>query len=334
MRVSIVGWYGMKNVGDEAFHYVLGEFFKGHEVEFVTPPRRCNSPDIVVLGGGAVASPFYLDTLPDCPRYALGIDLAYESEADLLAKANFKEIYVRTKTDADALSKKVSCPVAAIPDLAFYITPSWKNVLGWLRERKGPERPAIGVFATDYVLPALDRPVERFQNRAISFSLGLAAELDKLAHDGYEIVLVPCSTDGYGNDNRVNLDVAAHMKTEPTVLLDTISPQEMIALMNCMDANICMRFHAHLFSVMAQKPFVSIQFTRKVDLFLKEHNLSHLTAVKSNDSCFYWGDLREKLKAAKLAHDGGEFRSLAESYRQQLREIRTRVRQDWLGEAV
>lgn len=331
MRVSIVGWYGKKNVGDEAFHYVLGEFFKGHDVEFVTPPNRCDRPDIVVLGGGAVASPFYLDTLPDCPRYALGIDLAYESEADLLAKADFREICVRTKTDAEALLKKVSCPVHAIPDLAYYIESLGVDVLGALRPPTG--KPAIGVFVTDYVLPAIDRPISKFANRGMNFVVGLAHELDVLAREGYEVVLVPCSTGGYGNDIRVNLDIAAHMKEQPTVIMDTLTPHETVELMADLDVAICMRFHAHIFSMIANTPFVSIEFTRKVKLWLKEQNLEHATGVKSNDSCFYWSGLREKLKAVKAAHNPDEFHRLSSLYHEQLCDLRTRVRRDWLGEA-
>jgi len=68
MKISIVGWYGKNNVGDEAFRFVLSDFFQDHQVEFVTPPQLCSNPDIVVLGGGAVASPFYLNTLPNCRR--------------------------------------------------------------------------------------------------------------------------------------------------------------------------------------------------------------------------------------------------------------------------
>lgn len=332
MRISIVGWYGKNNVGDEAFRYVLGEFFKGHEVEFVTPPNRCDRPEIVVLGGGAVASPFYLETLPDCPRYALGIDLAYESEADLLAKANFREICVRTKTDAEALLKKVSCPVHAIPDLAYYIQLQGVGVLGTLRPPT--DKPAIGIFATDYVLPAIDRPISKFANRGMTFVVGIARELDILARQGYEIVLVPCSTGGYGNDIRVNLDIAAHMKEQPTVIMETLTPHDMVELIADLNVAVCMRFHAHIFSMIAGTPLVSIEFTRKVKLWLKEQGLEDCTAVTSNDSSFHWDGLREKIKAVDHPHNVQEFHRLSAIYHDQLCDLKKRVRRDWLGEVA
>src|SRR5436190_18938223 len=109
MKIDIVGWYGKNNIGDEAFRYAHPQFFEGHDIRYVTPPETCReSADLVVLGGGAVVAPFYLDTLPkDKPKYALGVDIAYESEIDLLAAADFKGVMVRNSTDLPAMRQKL-----------------------------------------------------------------------------------------------------------------------------------------------------------------------------------------------------------------------------------
>lgn len=272
MRISIVGWYGKKNVGDDAFQVVFSDFFKDHQVEFVTPPNRCNNPDVVILGGGAVASPFYIDTLPDCPRYAIGLDLAFDSEADLLGKAGFRKICVRTKKDVDLLLPKVNCPVQSIPDLAFYLKRTGKSILS---KYKKTDRPALGVLVTDYVNPAIDRNMPWVAQRALDFKVKLAKELDHLYMQGFEIILIPCSTGGYGDDRRINLDLAAFMEYEPVNILDTIGPQDMIDLVAECYRAICMRFHAHVFAMIAETPFASIEFTRKVNSLLEENQMLH-----------------------------------------------------------
>src|SRR5574343_439079 len=323
MRISIIGWHGKKNIGDDAFLHVLKDFFLGHELEFVTPPQRCNNPDIAILGGGAVASPFYLNILPDCPRYAIGIDLAYESESDLLAKASFKEIYVRSKTDCDLLRNKVSCPVHSMPDLAFYLKPglNWKKV--------GKKK--LIVLVTDYVNPAIDRPIEEFQQRANNFKLKMAAELDKLSTE-YEISLFPCSAGGYGDDRRINLDITSFMKTRPITYDNYLQPHSMFNVLGMFDAALCMRFHAHIFSIMCGVPFVSIEFTRKVKMFLKENDLEHLNIAHFDVDEFVVGDIQEKISEVSNQETILRFKEITENNRNQLEHIKAQVRQSWLEE--
>jgi polysaccharide pyruvyl transferase WcaK-like protein len=323
MRISIVGWYGKKNVGDECFRHVLSDFFSGHEIEFVTPPSICSKPDVVILGGGAVASPFYLNNLPlDVPRYAIGIDMAYESEIDLLEKAQFKEIIVRNHTDLNSMRNKLSCPTHWFPDLAFYLKQEGDIVDHFKRHK---QKKTLGVFATDYINPAIDRPVSKFADRAWSFKIKLAAKLDQLS-EGYEIMLIPCSTGGYGDDRRINLDLAAFMKNEPTNVMETLNPQEMINLTGGLDAAICMRFHAHIFCMITQTPFVSIGLTRKVNLFLKEHKLTNLVAGTLQENEFCFDGLEDKMPSSI------DFDST--NYKQRLLELRQITRKDWLGECL
>lgn len=322
MNINVVGWYGKNNVGDEAFKVAHQYVFAGHNVRFVTPPEPYSNPDIVVLGGGAVVSPFYLDTLPDCPRYALGVDIAYESEIDLLAKYNFREVYVRNATDLAAMQKKLSCRVEAMPDLAFWLRPSGEDVLSRYRRS---QKPAIGVLVTDYVNPAIDRPVERFAARAFDFKIQMARELDRLVKHGYEPVLIPCSTGGYGDDRRINFDLLAYMQraTEATNILDTLTPQTMIDLIAQLHYTVCMRFHAHLFSVIAGTPFVSIEFTRKVKLFLAEQGMADATVCRQTPDGFEMGNIVESLVPRS-------FSNVSEQNRRRLEEVFRQVRSSWL----
>lgn len=332
MKISIVGWYNRLNVGDDAFCCVFRQFFRGHDLEFVTPPNPCNNPDIVILGGGAVVSPFYLNNLPDCPRYALGVDIAYESEMDLLKPLNFGGVMIRNATDLQVLQSKISCPVSSIPDLAFFLKPSGTEILK--KYRKHPKKKALGVFATDYVNPAIDRPIDKFGDRANSFKLKMAKEMDMMYDAGYEIILVPCATGGYGDDRRINLDIASFMRHTPTIIFDTLGPQSMIDLIEDLDVSLCMRFHAHIFSMIAGTPMVSIDFTRKVSLFLEENNLKKTTVGTWKDKNFETTRLLETITDVSTDQMSQYLRNTACNYSQQLYDVMRTIRQDWLGQSL
>lgn len=327
MKISIVGWYGMNNVGDEAFRFVFPQFFEDHEIEFIKAGNKCNNPDIVILGGGAVASPYYLKELPSCTRYAIGIDIAWLSEIDLLAKADFKAIYVRNGTDLSTMKQKIGCPVFSIPDLAFLIQPT-KNQL--LANYTKTEKKKLGVLVTDYVNPAIDRPINKFRKRADNFIMAMAKQLDLLSKD-YEIVLIPCSTGGYGDDRRINLDICAFMSNRPTVIMDTLSPQDMIDLIAELDATICQRFHAHVFSIIAGTPFVSIDFTRKVMLLLEENNLTYTKAAKFEGDEFDASNIKATLEFVLNKTTTSQLRKLASGYHDELKlSVIPQVRRDCL----
>lgn len=327
MRISIVGWYGMSNVGDEAFRCVIPKFFEGHELEFVTPPQKCNNPDIVILGGGAVASPFYLEILPDCPRYALGISIAYESEIDLLAKYNFKGIFCRNSTDIQEMRKKLKCPVDYTPDLAFLLEPTGNKILE--KYRKQNNKKSIGVLASDYINPAIDRPIVDFGSKAWNFIQTMSKELDKLSKS-FEVFLIPCSTGGYGDDRRVNLDFCAFMKNRPINIMDKLSPVEMIDLIAQLDATICVRFHAHIFSIIAGTPLTSIVSTRKVELLLEENGINNYQIGSFKNNEFEIKNLYEKIIDVTEKSDTSKYLEQSALNRAQLKNIIQKVRQEWL----
>ncbi len=327
-KVSIVGWYYMNNVGDDAFQAVLPQFFPNCQIEFIRPPQKCNDPDIVILGGGAVVSPYYLEYLPSCPRYAIGVDIAYKSEIDLLAKYQFQRVLVRNGTDVNEMQKKLNCPVQGIPDLAFLLKPSGNCILK--KYKKHPNKKTLGVLVTDYVNPAIDRPIDKFAQRAFDFILQMSKELDVLEKE-YEILLIPCSTGGYGDDRRINLDLSAFMKSRPTIIFDTLSPQDMIDLIVELDASICQRFHAHIFSIIAGTPFISIDFTRKVKLLLEENELTHLSAARFDENNkFDSSQLKEKLESAIKKADTNNLKSLASANYVSLLDVMQKGQKDWL----
>lgn len=335
MNIDILGWYSRgKNIGDQAFRKAHHYIFRNHKLNFVTPPTKCISHDMVVLGGGAVVAPYYLECMDkiDCPKYALGVSISYLSEMDLV-KDTFKHVYLRDASDVEEMRHKVSYPVDYIPDLSFFYTPTG----GDIRKKYAPctKRKSLGVMLTDYVNPAIDRDPKEFSKRANSFRVNLAEELTILHRQGWDIYFIPLSTGGYGNDIRINLDVVSWMREESIQVYDTLSPQDCIDLISQMDLTLCMKFHAHLFSMIAGVPFVSMGFTRKVDLFLQAHDLKRYVGAQFNEQGdFDTSRLRDVVEEAMADKPrlSAEFVKTADGYYNQLHEITRNIRRDWLGE--
>jgi polysaccharide pyruvyl transferase WcaK-like protein len=251
----------------------------------------------------------------------LGVSIAYESEIDLLSNYGFEAVFVRNVSDVEPMRAKLRCPVEAVPDLAFY-HPSPPLV-------EKNSRKKLGVFVTDYVNPAIDRPIKDFGKRAWSFTEVLARELDSL-HEEYDVCLIPCSTGGYGNDRRINLDLAAFMKNEPINIMESLSPSRMIQTIGCLDLTLCMRFHAHIFSIIAGKPFLSIGFTRKVKLLLEENGIDGVEAGKFEEDEFRCENLRDKLTKVAATADVSSYLRIAAENRAKLETLIKRVRSEWL----
>lgn len=329
MNIGIVGWYGMKNIGDESFREVFSQALCPHHIRYYTPPGTPHDCDVYILGGGNVASPFYLNEISDClPLYGLGIGIGYESEIDLLAKRPFKEVYLRNQTDVEMARTKCPFPVHYTPDLAFWLSPSRPVPRRWDGKKK------IAVIASDYINPAIDRSVNQFGMRAYDFQVKLAAELDVLTEQGWEVLLMPCSTDGYGDDRRVMLGIASFMKKRPAMIMDTMCPHAMIDILAGQDVTICMRFHSVIFSVIAGTPPLAIAHSRKVQLFMEENGMSDLIVGTFDGDKFMTKNLVE---IAIQEAENDELRSrlgiLAKDNQRQVQEVMGKVRRCWLGES-
>ncbi len=272
MKVHVLGYYDMQNVGDEAFRPAIADIFSGHDVEFfyadayrVSPPP---TPDAVVLGGGDVVTPYYLPIVSSVPckiKIGLGVGLGYESESICAAEAGFSAWFVRNRADVDLIRSHVVVPVEYTPDLAFHLRPSGQKVLHRYLDTK---QPVVAVLLTDYLMPSNVRSDEIFWTRSRLFLERFGEFCIELGKRGFKVIALPCSGDAHADDCRIHLSLRAFANNVVCVN-DLLSPQEMIDLLSEVDYTICQRFHSHVFAMIAGKPILSVSFTRKVDKLLE-----------------------------------------------------------------
>ena len=340
-KVDLLGWYGRKNVGDDAFQAVFSEWFKEHNVCFITPPNFTRpDADIVILGGGAVCSSYYLNQIasPNARRYAIGVDVEWKEEAHALASYGFDYLSFRSQEDIATFARHVmSGPFVStrggasiadyIPDLAFSLTPTGKNVIGAYKGNQ--DKRVIAVFLTDYLMPSRDRDLYYFGPRADQFCQGMAAVLDELAEKA-EVILMPCSTGEGGNDIRVNLHTAAFMRHAPTIVFDRLSPVQMIDFIAGCSATICMRYHSHIFSIIAGTPFASIQFTKKVRTLINDYAPEvsrELVAVTRLDGYFEFDNTLEVVNTALVADSRNTEKAISLAYAEKCKKQVDKLKQ-------
>jgi len=181
-NIPVLGWYHQKNVGDEAFKDVfraaLRDVDPSATISFHTPFSALKSPlpDKVILGGGDVIRPFYLEKIPpEVKIFPLGVGLGYESEIELLAKANIPFALFRNLKDVElAHTKHVNARYC--PDLTFYIKESEKYHQVFNNTKKG-----LGVFLSDEISPTFERRESKDYLYYEYFKWELASILDLLS---------------------------------------------------------------------------------------------------------------------------------------------------------
>ncbi len=157
-RYKVFGWYGRGNCGDDAFvnafNAILGS--GTFEVQSAASLNRLESVTVnegqeLILGGGDVIKPFYLDKIPHSVDFhVLGCGAGYQTELNQLEQRSVKTLRLRNKEDVDYLNSR-NITASYMPDLCFAIDTSVHPDGSVLRS----PRKKLGVVLSAHSSPAL-----------------------------------------------------------------------------------------------------------------------------------------------------------------------------------
>lgn len=292
--VVIYGYFGHFNTGDEAFQIVwqkwTSRFMQFAEVEFhseTTLRRLERVPHLVILGGGDVINPYFIqpliDLFPAVPRMAIGVGIPYLDYESLLKVFEF--IALRNAKDALRLG------VRSVPDLVFMQTasewrkglpphpvPQHRRVVGWsiLRPYFNPEFPELYQDYLNAVVAISRRMVDEWDVDILWIPFGLSTHSIK-ENDVHAVSEIEQLV---GNPARARALIPSD--SERDCPSDWIT--QLTRTLPTLDLMICGRFHSHIFSTLCHTPWVSLTCGRKCIEWVKEVNQKEWMYVLSSNA--------------------------------------------------
>ncbi len=322
MHVVLSGYYGFDNVGDEAILFAIiaalrneqpdikitvlsnnpASTVKTYQVHAINRHRMneisrvIKESDGLISGGGSLLQD--VTGIKSIPYYTSIIHLA---------RLHKKPVFVYAQGLGPIKRKLYRQLVAYTLNKVNQITVrDWesKQLLQQIGVRQNailvPD-PVLGLDGTSFVYegflannPFITVSVRNW-NTDTHFMGEIASALDKLAHEGYEIVFVPMHGK---HDEIASQETAAEMNQSSTIIPGKLSMEEKVAIIGKSHLLIGMRLHALIFSAITHTPFIAISYDPKIDAFasiLEQPVAGHVT--KNNwDGTTLYHDTHENFK--------------------------------------
>jgi len=336
-EIICLGYFGRGNCGDEAF-INAHEWIFGKE-NIALRHGRLTPEDVggrtVVLGGGDVVAPFFIDWIPrGTPFYMVGVGLKYEhASAEVLVDRceDLRFAWFRNQADLEICSE-YGIPCGYVPDIVFAL----KNEPCVLRPTLPPDIPLpqrerIVVCLSDHFNTRYGYEDPRLLAYGDWMKWELARALDALA-ERYEILFLPLSVYKNHFDHRMHADVMSRMRHGGRCLWREVASHPFEALSICATAHhvISMKLHGNIFGLVTERCCVNIGVGRKQKLLYREAGLSEASlkpfALTAEDVLAAFARAQQPDCRAKVS-------AYAELQHGRLITFRQHIRAELMGEA-
>ncbi len=270
-NVLVLGYYDRANLGDEAYKLSFRKYFPNCSFTFVCVDDACNIStskyNVLMVGGGDIINDYFNKKIKNIVENFVGIKLAVSIGIPfpcLITEQYFKQydhVFTRNYEDLRRLQELMGCEKAHfLPDLAFVLDRPKRTVAP-------QEKKSCGVFLVNNML------------RYPKIVKHIAKLVGQISFDHNLIFYSFNTSQSKENDSEISDVVAQHILskynrnasiTDQHHLSDV---NEMLLSMGNLDFAVCMRFHAHIFSMLANVPFISISSTRKTRSLMKYADL-------------------------------------------------------------
>ena len=292
--VLVYGYYGQHNTGDDAFMEVFKWIYRNRpeQLVFCSPEEAIPALpyEYCILGGGDVLNDYFMEPLikylPNIPIYAIGVGMPYANDntgfLQLIIARNhqlFGDLPFQYYPDLAFLLQYVTglCPMVHLPAFSgghggrgpAIIAPTYQSIKPRGRRMK------IGVS-----LPrSWYNPNYAMDYANLCRTVGQALAMIAILEDA-EIHFIAFSYNDAEHDRTLYDDIALHMAmaADRIVFVD-LNPRdplhghrvyETLEYIGYMDFMICGRFHAHIFSIIHHRAFISLSCSRKCELLMED----------------------------------------------------------------
>ncbi len=257
MKILILGYYDRGNFGDEAYKVVMTEYLADYKLTFVCIDDintiNVNNFEGIVVGGGDIINDYFYNKLnPILETYcgfkiALSVGIPFPKLITTKYFEYYNHIFTRNYEDIRQLQRVTSTYKAHfLPDLTF--------ILDQPKRIPSISKPTCGIFLVQNLIK-----FPFIMNDLIKFINMISTE--------YNIIFYLFNTSNNKNENDLEIsEIIAEQiqsKNKVTIDMNTYTPKQMLEQIVNLDFAVCVRFHAHIFCMLANVPFISISSTRK-----------------------------------------------------------------------
>ena len=284
--ITVLGWYGKKNCGDESYKLAFPTIFQNYNFIFtdkITSKHRKIS-DAFILGGGDVLSPAFLSQLKDVKQPKHIISASANEHIEPKSLESFSNIFVRDYKSLEIMNKK-KIKATYAPDIAFCLSGNQLNGKKLIKDHFKKQKRELYEHCVAVVVNCF-----LAEDHANSFDVRKAFCFHdvsyKLAHTldftNASFIFIPFGQEPPWDDRVSNLWVANKAKfwqknlcvwTEPNV-------QNVLDMISGVDAIISTRLHSTIFAMATKTPFIDITHNHKNRWLLE-------TTAKKNHSVNY-----------------------------------------------
>lgn len=273
MKISVVGFYGKGNVGDESYRISMPLAFPEHELIFSDHPIDA---DCYFLGGGDVLSSSFLNLFDSISgdKYAISVT-ATESFCPKIK--NFKKIIVRDTRSANILkSAGINCET--IPDLGFLLKGNCNRGKTIIKKEfvdagRDLYEKVVGVIINAHLTGGHDiRDHIDFHK----FSHGIASVADKTPAS---FLFLPFSTGAPWDDRVPGSWTGQRCKfwKKNLAIMNKIPVVDILDIISGCDAVISTRLHSTIFCISSGTPFIDVVHNHKNSALLKDLGMTGIS---------------------------------------------------------
>ena len=266
-KVTVLGWYGKGNVGDEAYKLAFPLIFPGASFTFTDDILPGSVHENIVLGGGDVYNKFYIDKIRRGMgrKFAMSVNCTDKTLTDNTI-AMFEKVFFRGHSGTSDKRVRV------FPDFTFALEPSLlrgrKLIQTQFKETDSEQYQNVIVIIMNSFLAVKEGLLARDYINFEKVAMDLAHICD---NTNASFLFLPFTNGFPHNDRITNSVVYSRCKfwRKNSIWYKPINVQD--ALDICCAANLVIssRLHGCIFSAIGGTPFIDLTHHSKTQAFLE-----------------------------------------------------------------
>ena len=307
MNIYVFGWYGHKNLGDEAFKTAIRCLWPEHHFHFSDSfDSLLKSPpyieyEAVFIGGGS-----FLDqkiknidkVVQGWPVFFVGVGINGAVTSDnFIALQAAKGVYVR-----DQKSKSIFPESVVVGDLVLSMD-----------KHPNKKLKQVLVLPNSYLSPSYNSQAWVDSSEAW-YAHELAKILDSFVEKKAKVIFYPLCIDNSLDDRMQAASILSRMKHRGSSLVEwalTSTPHDLLSILSCSELCITNRLHGGVFSTITRTPFVMVSSNDKMLSYCEEMDVPWLE---------YYGFSANNFYSVLPTINNPEWLQKVEKYHQQVKE--------------